>query len=284
MSNLPLPARYQFSFFTLPHELTLPFRHRDCELHHGTLGRVVNRARRAVLWRRNQNLLCNLFSFFLHALLSADQTSSSAHINYHEPAERYQAMFFCASHLDVGIKNVKALKPDAIQADIKSRALPSPRRRAEIVAVLDRYKRLTLVKQLSEHAAQDKWTKVPKEKLPPDTPYPHRVWRPIAIAESGKSKVKKTLHRFVSPAEFYFIPLMIEKWSACTDGELLEIIERFRAHMYAAFKNEVKFKQARASLVSLAISVSRRSAKAERMALSLQSWTRCARGLSEPTC
>ncbi|GAA5879174.1 hypothetical protein JCM1840_006217 [Sporobolomyces johnsonii] len=92
---------------------------------------------------------------------------------------------------------------------------PSAAARARVKDMFDRLRRLSLVKALPGDKVG--WPKTMK----PDDPrqnmaVPHRVW--------WRHKAKAGL----SPVEFQFIPLLLQKYEALSDGDMLEIIERFR--------------------------------------------------------
>lgn len=93
-------------------------------------------------------------------------------------------------------------------------AAPSPQVQSHVHETLDRLQRLTLVlRTLNTNTIQ------PTIKhAVPGTPYPHQVFRPTA-------------KRVVSPLEFPWLPVVVDRWAHLSDGELLEIMERLMKHM-----------------------------------------------------
>ncbi|GAA5895241.1 hypothetical protein JCM5296_002021 [Sporobolomyces johnsonii] len=92
---------------------------------------------------------------------------------------------------------------------------PSAPHRARVKAMFDRLRRLSLVKALPGDKVG--WPKAMKADDPrQNMAVPHRVW--------WRHKAKSG----ISPVEFQFIPLLLQKYEALSDGDLLEVIERFR--------------------------------------------------------
>lgn len=50
----------------------------------------------------------------------------------------------------------------------------------------------------------------------------------------------RTNYRHVSPVELAFIPLIIQRYEDRRDGDLLEIIQQVREHVFAAFPKDIK--------------------------------------------
>ncbi|GAA5937711.1 hypothetical protein JCM1841_002559 [Sporobolomyces salmonicolor] len=92
---------------------------------------------------------------------------------------------------------------------------PSAADRARVKAMFDRLRRLSLVKALRGDKVG--WPKILKAGDPrQNMTVPHRVW--------WRHKAKAG----ISPVEFQFIPLLLQKHEALSDGDMLEVIERFR--------------------------------------------------------
>lgn len=109
---------------------------------------------------------------------------------------------------------------------IATRALPGRQRQAEILTVLDRFHRLTLIRPVEGSTAD--FSPAQKRKMAPGTVYPHQAFRATG--------------RTVSPVEFPFLPLLVETHSALGDGQLLETIELLLAHMLLTYPKEIKMK------------------------------------------
>ncbi|GAA5969559.1 hypothetical protein JCM21900_002344 [Sporobolomyces salmonicolor] len=92
---------------------------------------------------------------------------------------------------------------------------PSAADRARVKAMFDGLRRLSLVKALRGDKVG--WPKILKAGDPrQNMTVPHRVW--------WRHKAKAG----ISPVEFQFIPLLLQKYEALSDGDMLEVIERFR--------------------------------------------------------
>ncbi|GAA5992994.1 hypothetical protein JCM5350_004311 [Sporobolomyces pararoseus] len=115
--------------------------------------------------------------------------------------------------------------------------LPPLASRQTVLRILERFKRLSLVPQLPQDAKTDKWPPSTQVQGRPESrmAFPHRVW---AIPKEQKGGKRMT--RMLSPVEFMFIPLVIQKFESRRDGDLLEIIEQLRKHIDEAHENQIK--------------------------------------------
>lgn len=137
-------------------------------------------------------------------------------------------MLSMARNLNVGLSAVTSLNQDELIALVTTKSLPSKEEQAKILRVLDRFQQLTMVKALPE----DQVTFATKVARLEPLPWPHRAWRPQNITAPN-------LVRPVAPVEMDFLPLIIEKWNDRSDGDLLEIIERFRSVVYATHGGKI---------------------------------------------
>ncbi|ORY62721.1 hypothetical protein BCR35DRAFT_194741 [Leucosporidium creatinivorum] len=128
-------------------------------------------------------------------------------------------------YLQQGLQDVKFACDSDIRRTLKSNELPSLQRQARISEIFDRLQRLSLVPQLEGNT--DTFPPTVAAKIPPGTPYPHEAFRP-------------TVKRVVSPIEMGWLPMIVEHWWDRTDGELLEIIGKFRDFIFAKCEGAIK--------------------------------------------
>ncbi|GAA6012148.1 hypothetical protein JCM11491_001764 [Sporobolomyces phaffii] len=103
-----------------------------------------------------------------------------------------------------------------------------------VIRILDRFRSLSLIPQVDADAQIYKWPISARSAGDPRAvmSYPHRLW---AIPQPEGKRARQ-----LSPVEFIFIPLIIQKYENRRDGDVLEIIQQCRELVTVTFPNEIK--------------------------------------------
>ncbi|ORY62720.1 hypothetical protein BCR35DRAFT_194723 [Leucosporidium creatinivorum] len=152
-------------------------------------------------------------------------TSLSPRITVPIRASEFITMIYMARVYFEGLTAVQVLSPTQLRAIVTSHKLPSANKRKEFDAILERLRRLTLVKAWSKDKAMN--PSAVQRARAAGWKWPHRVFRP------ERSRV-------VSPVELDFLPLLIARWPTLSDGDLLEVIGDYRDFVYEKFGSERK--------------------------------------------